>query len=195
MAAPEGGEEEVSAMTNSFWDVGNYRRVLERMDNGAKLCDDLHRMLQERADIELKYAKSLKVWKKRWEELVEKGPDYASTEKAWQATLTNAEQVADIHAECKEKLMNEVMPQITQWKKEHYHKSVLNWKETKVAEDGFERAQKPWEKRLGKVRAFDMFVVFPAMLEFAILSWKIVWKFGHTCTLYGNSLCLSDISL
>ena len=145
------GDEEVSASTNSFWDVGNYRKVLERMDNGARLCDDLHRMLQERSEIELKYAKSLKIWKKRWEEIVDKGPDYGTSEKAWVASLTAAESIADIHAECKDKITTDVMPQIVQWKKEHYHKSLMSWKETKTAEDGFERAQKPWEKRLGKV--------------------------------------------
>lgn len=150
----DGGDEEVSATTNSFWDVGNYRKVLERMDNGAKLCDDLHRLLTERAEIELKYAKALKVWKKRWDELVEKGPDYGTTEVAWQASLNSAERLGDIHAEHKEKITNDILPQIVQWKKDHYHKSMLSWRETKTAEDGFERAQKPWAKRLGKVRSF-----------------------------------------
>ena len=32
----------------NFWDVGNYKVVLKRINTGAKLCDELVKMLNER---------------------------------------------------------------------------------------------------------------------------------------------------
>ena len=139
--------------SDSFWDVGNWRRVVERMENGARLCDDLNRMLNERAEIEAKYAKSLRSWRKKWEDLVEKGPQYGSTEKAWQAHLAEAEGIADLHAERSSRLVSECCAGVASYKRDHFHKSVLHFKECKAAEDGFERAQKPWAKRLAKVKS------------------------------------------
>jgi len=44
-------------------------------------------------------------------------------------------------------LINNVHNSISTWKSENYHKSLLSWKETKQAEDGFSKAQKPWAKK------------------------------------------------
>lgn len=38
-----------------------------------RLCNDLQQLIQERADIEKGYAKSLRAWSKKWGELIEKG--------------------------------------------------------------------------------------------------------------------------
>lgn len=38
-----------------------------------RLCSELQTLVQERADIEKLYAKSLKTWAKKWGELIEKG--------------------------------------------------------------------------------------------------------------------------
>ena len=38
------------------------------------------------------------------------------------------------------------------WKGENYHKSLLHWKETKKTDENFQRAQKPWEKKLLKTQ-------------------------------------------
>ena len=54
------------AITNSFWDVGNYKRTVKRIDDGARLCDDFMKLTAERAEIEAKYANKLKVWAKKW---------------------------------------------------------------------------------------------------------------------------------
>lgn len=58
------------------------------------------------------------------------------------------EHLADIHFELKEKLINEVYQRVNQWKKDHYHKSLMSYKEVKNAEEGFNKAQKPWARRL-----------------------------------------------
>lgn len=63
------------ASSDSFWEPGNYKRTTKRIEDGYKLCNDLIALIQERADIEKAYAKSLKGWAKKWNELIEKG-DY-----------------------------------------------------------------------------------------------------------------------
>lgn len=61
------------ASSDSFWEPGNYKRTTKRIEDGYKLCNDLIALIQERADIEKSYAKSLKGWAKKWNELIEKG--------------------------------------------------------------------------------------------------------------------------
>lgn len=61
------------ASSDSFWEPGNYKRTTKRIEDGYKLCSEFLAMVQERADIEKNYAKSLKAWSKKWNELIEKG--------------------------------------------------------------------------------------------------------------------------
>lgn len=43
----------------NFWDVNGYKRTVKRIEDGAKLCDDLLKLLAERAEIEGLYAAKL----------------------------------------------------------------------------------------------------------------------------------------
>lgn len=43
------------------------------MDFYFRLCTDLQTLIQERAEIEKAYAKSLRTWSKKWGDLIEKG--------------------------------------------------------------------------------------------------------------------------
>ena len=140
-----------SATTDSFWDVGNYKRTVKRIDDGAKLCDDFMKLVTERAEIEAKYSFKLKAWAKRWEELVKNGPEYASMETGMRGTVSEAEARSELHMQCRDRLMQNVNEALKKWKQENYHKGIFSWKETKEAEDGFAKAQKPWAKRLAKL--------------------------------------------
>lgn len=62
--------------------------------------------------------------------------------------MVEGEQLADIHYELREKLTNDVCQSVYQWKKDNYHKSLMSYKEVKNAEDGFNKAQKPWSRKL-----------------------------------------------
>ncbi|CAH3179402.1 unnamed protein product [Porites lobata] len=149
---PRGSDENLySASTDSFWDVGNFKRTVKRIDDGAKLCDEFMKLVVERANIEAKYAFKLKAWSKKWEECVKSGPEYGTMEAAMLGAVTEAESRAEIHMHCRDKLIDEVHESIKKWKNENYHKGIFQWKETKEADDGFTRAQKPWAKRLAKV--------------------------------------------
>lgn len=61
------------ASSDSFWEPNNYKRTTKRIEDGYKLCNELITLVQERSDIEKTYAKSLKSWSKKWNDLIEKG--------------------------------------------------------------------------------------------------------------------------
>ncbi len=67
------------ASSDSFWEPGNYKRTTKRIEDGYKLCNDMIALIQERADIEKTYAKSLRGWAKKWNELIEKGTRHVRT--------------------------------------------------------------------------------------------------------------------
>ena len=66
---------------------------------------------------------------------------------SWLNITSEADKLAEIHNELQIRLVNQVHGNVQKWKSANYHKSLLSWKETKTAEEGFSKAQKPWAKR------------------------------------------------
>jgi len=139
------------ATSDSFWEPNNFKRTTKRIEDGYKLCNDLVALVQERADIEKAYAKSLKGWAKKWNEIIEKGPEYGTTEAAWKGVLVEADRLCELHLKVKDNLVNDAIQQVKTWQKDTYHKSMIQIKERKEMEDAFKKAQKPWAKLLQKV--------------------------------------------
>ncbi|XP_012279799.1 protein kinase C and casein kinase substrate in neurons protein 1 isoform X2 [Orussus abietinus] len=144
------------ATSDSFWEPGNYKRTTKRIEDGHKLCDSLIALVQERAEIEKNYAKALKGWSKNWNDKIEKGPEYGTTEAAWKGVLVEADRLCDLHLRVKENLCNDIIHQVKTWQKDTYHKSMMTLKERKEMEDAFKKAQKPWAKLLQKVEKAKM---------------------------------------
>lgn len=137
--------------SDSFWEPGNYKRTTKRIEDSFRLCNDLILLIQERSEIEKTYAKSLRNWSKKWNETIEKGPEYGTTEAAWKGALVEAERRCEMHIRVKDQLLNDVVTEIKQWQKDNFHKSMMHIKEKKEMDDSFKKAQKPWSKLLAKV--------------------------------------------
>jgi hypothetical protein len=43
--------DELTATSDSFWEIGKYSRTVKRSDNGYKLCDNLRQLIEQRAVI------------------------------------------------------------------------------------------------------------------------------------------------
>uniref|UniRef100_A0A8C3A3L6 Protein kinase C and casein kinase substrate in neurons 1b n=1 Tax=Cyclopterus lumpus TaxID=8103 RepID=A0A8C3A3L6_CYCLU len=137
-----------------LWKVGNYKRTVKRIDDGHRLCNDLMNCIQERAKIEKAYSQQLTEWSKRWRQLVDKGPQYGTVERAWMGVMTEAEKVSELHQEVKNNLTNEDFEKVKNWQKDLYHKQMMGgFKETKETDEGFKKAQKPWAKKLKELEA------------------------------------------
>lgn len=113
------------ATSDSFWEPGNYKRTTKRIEDGHKLCDNLIALVQERAEIEKNYAKALKGWSKSWNEKIEKGPEYGTTEAAWKGALVESDRLCDLHHRVKDNLCNDIVQQVKTWQKDTYHKVYI----------------------------------------------------------------------
>jgi len=125
--------------SDSFWEPGNYKRSVKRSEDGFKLSNDLMALITERAEMEKMYAKSLKSWARKWSELIERGPEYGSTESAWRSLCEEADRRGDIHLGVRDKLSNDVISSIKSWQKDTYHKTMMTLKEKKEFEDNFKK--------------------------------------------------------
>ncbi|XP_071830818.1 protein kinase C and casein kinase substrate in neurons protein 1-like isoform X5 [Apostichopus japonicus] len=152
-ADPDQNAEFAMDSQKSFWEVHQYRRTVKRLEDGYETCNKLMLLLQERAEIEKKYAKSLKQWSTKWHGVIDKGPEYGTNKSAWKATLTEAERRHDVHRDICTRLNGEVVASIKNWQKENYHKKMMNgFKEVIDLDEGFRKAQKQWAVLLKKTQ-------------------------------------------
>lgn len=134
--------------SDSFWEIGQYKRTVKRCEDGYKVCNDLIQMISDRADIEKAYAKSLKSWSKKWNDYLLKGSEYGTMKASWCAALNEADKIAEIHNTTHNVLNEELNNEIKSWQKANYVKSIVNQlKLAKEYEEEFKKAQKPWSKK------------------------------------------------
>ena len=86
--------------------------------------------------------------------MINKGTEFGSLKQSWLSMCSEADQLAQIHLEIQRGLTSTVQQNVLSWKSASYHKAIINWKQTKNAEEGFAKGQKPWAKKYdaGKFR-------------------------------------------
>lgn len=62
--------------------------------------------------------------------------------------------MADVHTTLSTSLSESLVPKLRQWRKDHYEKSLLQYKKTKEFEKEFVDAQKAWSKLLDKIAEY-----------------------------------------
>ncbi|XP_077559731.1 protein kinase C and casein kinase substrate in neurons protein Synd isoform X2 [Haemaphysalis longicornis] len=139
------------AGSDSFWEPGNYKRTSKRTEDGHRLCSELIQLVQERSEVEKAYAKGLRAWSRKWAEQIDKGPEYGTTEAAWKGALLEADRTSEMHLRVRDRLLNDVVPQVKGWQKDNYHRSMMQLRERRELDDAFKKAQKPWAKLLERV--------------------------------------------
>lgn len=139
------------AGSDSFWEPGNYKRTSKRTEDGHRLCSELIQLVQERSEVEKAYAKGLRAWSRKWAEQIDKGPEYGTTEAAWKGALLEADRTCEMHLRVRDRLLNDVVPQVKSWQKENFHRSMMQLRERRELDEAFKKAQKPWAKLLDRV--------------------------------------------
>jgi len=136
------------AQSDSFWEIGQYKRTIKRIDESHKLCTDLMQMMSERASLEKAYAKSLKSWSKKWNEYLDKGSEYGTMKSTWSALLGESNRLSEIHIKIHDDVEDGLMTNMKAWQKQNYQKTLMNQlKISKTYEEEFGKAQKPWAKK------------------------------------------------
>lgn len=151
MSHHSGEEALLVAGSESFWEPGNYKRTSKRTEDGHRLCSELVQLVQERSEVEKAYSKGLRAWARKWADLIEKGPEYGTTEAAWKGALLEAERTSEMHLRVRDRLLNDVVPQVKGWQKDNFHRSMMQLKERRELDEAFKKAQKPWAKLLARV--------------------------------------------
>merc|ERR1712168_159477 len=147
------GDSTAELTTGSFWEISQFKRTVQRIDNGPKVCDDLLNFIKERANIEENYSKMLRSLNVKYRKVIEKNASYNTQQASWLQMLNEAERTADLHTGIKENLMTDPYEKVKAWKKENFHSFALGGlKESKQSTDEFSRAQKQWAKLYKKVQ-------------------------------------------
>jgi len=147
------GDSTAELTTGSFWEISQFKRTVQRIDNGPKVCDDLLNFIKERANIEENYSKMLRSLNVKYRKVIEKNASYNTQQASWLQMLNEAERTADLHTGIKENLMTDPYEKVKAWKKENFHSFALGGlKESKQSTDEFARAQKQWAKLYKKVQ-------------------------------------------
>jgi hypothetical protein len=159
--------QESMSKTINFWDLGGYHSVLDRCDNGAKLCNDLKQMLKERASVEKDYSNLLLKFNEKWKKYIDTSREYGDDmRKAWLTLLDSSENTAKIHNELAFKLMNEPKSPVSliqMFKNENYEKkfhfkqldSKLSLDKTIELKEGFVKHQKHWADLQARLKSIQ----------------------------------------
>jgi hypothetical protein len=166
----------------NFWNIKGYKSALKRCDDGFKSGEKFKECINDLAELEDSYAKSLKKWEKKWLiYLSTESTEYQSGKDTWVSFLKVGSEVSDLHSELSDKLQRTAIDSVKKWLEENYKKSFLHFKKTKEFEKQFQDAQKAWQVSIDKVKgAKDDFFLSDKKLREAETGLKLKYS-GAEC--------------
>ncbi|KAL1234211.1 Protein kinase C and casein kinase substrate in neurons protein [Trichinella pseudospiralis] len=117
-----------------FWEIGQYKRSVRRIEDAPRLCSELSLLIRERSEIEAAYAKSLQQWSKN------------GLNTSIKVSNTVVRKKLGKHFYKKEGAKRSAFKTARST-----HRRSVQLKESKEIEESFKRAQKPWAKLYGKI--------------------------------------------
>jgi hypothetical protein len=140
--------EYFETQSDSFWDIGQFKRTVKRTEDGYTLCNDLMEMLSERAILEKNYSQSLNTWANKWNQYLQTTPEYGSAKATWSSLTTVAHSLSEIHLKMHEAIEEKLISDVQAWQKQTYQTTKMNnLKIAKQYEEEFTKAQKPWTEK------------------------------------------------
>ncbi len=153
---PQGPTTPERILSNPWYDKGfcepnQYKAAIDRCKGGYESCELFIEIFSDRARIERNYIAELEKWAATSIKDISQSKDYGTNKKAWMDSIRASKELANTHADIVQRLQENVIDKMVNYKKENYGKSILHIKKIKEFERDFEQAQKSWIKLLDKI--------------------------------------------
>jgi hypothetical protein len=153
---PQGQTTPERALSNPWYDKGfcepnQYKAAIDRCKGGYESCDLFIDIFSERAKIERNYVASLEKWSSTSIKEISQSKEFGTNKKAWIESIRASKEIASTHTDMVQRLQENVIDKMVDFKKQNYGKSILHVKKIKEFEHDFEQVQKSWIKLLDKI--------------------------------------------
>ncbi|CAF0782831.1 unnamed protein product [Rotaria sp. Silwood1] len=153
---PQGQTTPERILSNPWYDKGfcepnQYKAAIDRCKGGYDSCDLFINIFSDRAKIERDYISELEKWSATSIKEISQTKEFGTNKKAWIDAIRASKEIANTHSDIVQRLQENVIDKMANFKKENYGKSILHVKKIKEFERDFEQVQKSWIKLLDKI--------------------------------------------
>ncbi len=153
---PQGQTTPERVLSNPWYDKGfcepnQYKAAIDRCKGGYESCELFIEIFSERAKIERNYIADLEKWSATSIKEISQSKEFGTNKKAWIESIRASKEIANTHNEIVQRIQENVIDKMANFKKENYGKSILHVKKIKEFEHDFEQVQKSWVKLLDKI--------------------------------------------
>ena len=153
---PQGQTTPERILSNPWYDKGfcqphQYKAAIDRCKGGQESCDLFIDIFSQRAKIERDYIDDLEKWASTSIKDISRSKEFGTNKKTWIETIRASAEISKAHKDISDRLQNDVINKMVDFKKDHYGRSVVHVKKIKEFDRDFEQVQKPWLKLLEKI--------------------------------------------